>query len=63
MQLTLAPCLLDERIALGRRRVVAQLRVLDDLVNDIDPEPGDAAVEPEPQHVVERLRAPRRSTS
>ena len=38
-----------------RRRVVAQLAVVDDRVADVDPEAGDSAREPEPQHVVERL--------
>ena len=52
-----------QRIVGGRGRVVAQLGVLDDEVAHVDAEPGDAAVEPEPQDVVELLRAPPRSTS
>ena len=41
--------------SVGRRRVVAQLAVLDDRVAHVDAEPGDAAVEPEAQDVVERV--------
>ena len=36
------------------RLVVAELRVLGELVDDVDPEAVDAAVEPEAQHVVHR---------
>ncbi|GIU86034.1 MAG: hypothetical protein KatS3mg009_0549 [Acidimicrobiia bacterium] len=36
-------------------RVVAQLAVLDDLVGDVEPEPRDAAVVPEPEDPVERV--------
>ena len=39
----------------SRGRVVAQLAVLDDRVRDVEAEPGDAAVEPEAQDVVERV--------
>ena len=49
----LAAHLLQDRVVVGRRRVVAQLAVLDDHVRDVDAEPGDAAVEPEPQDPVE----------
>ena len=42
-----------ERIVVGRGRVVAQLGVLDDQVAHVDAEAVDAAVEPEPQDVVE----------
>ena len=38
----------------GGRRVVAELRVVDQPVRDIDPEARDAPVEPEPQDVAER---------
>ena len=36
------------------RRVVAQLRVLDDRVADVDAQAGDPPLEPEAQHLVER---------
>jgi hypothetical protein len=42
-------------IVLGGRKVVAQLAVFDHGVADVDSKPGDAAVEPEPQDVVERV--------
>ena len=38
------------------QRVVAQLGVLDDAVDHVDPEAVDAAVQPEAQHVVHGLR-------
>ena len=41
------------------RRVVAQLRVLVQAVRHVDAEPGHAAVEPEPEDLVELLGAPR----
>ena len=52
----LEPALDDVRVVVRpRQRVVAQLAVLDDRVADVDPEAGDAAVEPEREHVVDRL--------
>jgi len=42
-------------VVVAERKVVAELAVLDDRVRDVDPEAGDAPVEPEPEDVVERL--------
>ena len=44
-----------DQLALGGGRVVAELGVLVQPVRDVDPEPGHAPVEPEPQDLLERL--------
>ncbi len=48
-----------QRAGAGLRRVVAQFRVLVEAVRHVDAEPGHAAVEPEPEDLVERLVHPR----
>ena len=42
-------------VVLGDGRVVAEVSILHQAVRDVDPEPGDAAIQPVPQDFVERL--------
>src|SRR5581483_8880996 len=50
----LADALPGRRLVRSCRRVVAQLRALDESVRDVDPDAGDATLEPVTEDVVER---------
>src|SRR6478672_13428999 len=49
----LADALPCRRVGRCRRRVVAQLRILDQRMRDVDTKAGDSTLEPEPEDLVE----------